>query len=327
MVFAVIWSLAAVATGLLSGFVIGRSYTLTHETKRLKEDRERTLGALIGLMECTDQLNSDVDIHQSELVSARQDIMDIDVSHDLSHLQDRLVENISRVVESNRRMENDLVVSRFQLEAQAQELDRTRLEARTDGLCAVGNRKAFDESTKFMVSRLQTSNSAFGMLLVDIDHFKRINDSFGHDAGDEVLVNIGQALKECVRPEDIVFRIGGDEFAILLEGVTDENAKSVGTRIRSTIERFDFNVGNQGSSTVVTMSMGLAVASQKDNCDSIFKRADQALYESKEQGRNRLQVAFANGEQPAETKPVDESATFSSYEQFKASFQDSFQDS
>jgi diguanylate cyclase len=324
MVLAITWSLAAVVTGLLSGFVIGRTYTLNNETKRLKEDRARTLSALISLMESTNQLNNDVDHHHNELVSARKDIMEIEPNHDFSHLQNRLVKNISRVVESNRRMENDLVVSRYQLEAQAQELDRTRLEARTDSLCAVGNRKAFDESTKFMISRLQTSDAAFGMLLVDIDHFKRINDSFGHDAGDEVLVNIGQALKECVRPDDIVFRIGGDEFAILLEGVSAETAKLVGTRIRSTIERFDFSVGNKGSSTVVTMSMGMAVASRNDNSETIYKRADLALYESKAQGRNRLQIAYPEGEEPAPAKPAeDKTGTFNSYEQFKASFQES----
>ena len=322
IIFVVIWSLAAVVTGLLCGFVIGRSYTLTHESKRLKEDRERTLGALVGLMESTDQLNNDVDVHNNELVSAQKDILDIDTGNDFNHLQSRLVKNISRVVESNRRMENDLVVSRFQLEAQAQELDRTRLEARTDSLCAVGNRKAFDESTKFMISRLQSNDSPFGLLLVDIDHFKRVNDTFGHNAGDEVLINIGRALKECVRPEDIVFRIGGDEFAILLEGVTSENAKPVGTRIRSTIERYDFSVGNRGNSTVVTMSMGLAVACSEDNCDSIYKRADSALYASKDQGRNRLQIIYADGAEPIEDKPTDEAPVINSYEQFKASFQE-----
>ena len=132
IIFVVIWSLAAVVTGLLCGFVIGRSYTLTHESKRLKEDRERTLGALVGLMESTDQLNNDVDVHNNELVSAQKDILDIDTGNDFNHLQSRLVKNISRVVESNRRMENDLVVSRYKLETQAQELDRTRHEARTD---------------------------------------------------------------------------------------------------------------------------------------------------------------------------------------------------
>lgn len=322
IIFAVIWSLAAVAAGLVSGFLIGRTYTLSHETKRLKKDRERTLSALIGLMNCTDQLNNDVDVHHNELVSAQKDIMDIDSNNDLSHLQNRLVNNISRVVESNRRMENDLVVSRYKLEAQAQELDRTRIEARTDSLCSVGNRKAFDESIKFMISRLQSNDSPFGLLLTDVDYFKRINDSFGHDAGDEVLVNIGRALKECVRPEDSVFRIGGDEFAILLEGVTNESSKSVGTRIRSTIERFDFSVDKQGSSTVVTLSMGLAVASRQDTCETIYKRADQALYDSKELGRNRLQFAFADGEEPAPEEPVEETAAYNSYEQFKASFQE-----
>lgn len=318
LAFVGIWSLSAVFVGLICGFVIGRMYTIKHEPKRLKEDREKTLGALLTLMESTDQLNNDVDVHNCELVSARDDLMDIDASDDVGQLQKRLMSNITRVVESNRKMENDLVVSRYKLESQAQELDRTRREARTDTLCEVGNRKAFDESIRFMISRLKCEQLPFGLLLVDLDHFKRINDTFGHNAGDEVLVSVGRALKECVRPEDIVCRIGGDEFAILLDGVTPENAKLVGNRIRSTIELYDFNVGNTGASTVVTMSMGLAVAGMQDDTRAIFERSDQALYKSKMLGRNRIAVILSDDDDEPTKQPEDAGNTASSYEQFKA---------
>ena len=78
-------------------------------------------------------------------------------------------------------------------------------------------------------------------MLIDVDHFKRINDTFGHQSGDKVLVSIGEALNECVRPEDFVARLGGDEFAIILDGLTTDNAALVGKRIRSTIELYNFH--------------------------------------------------------------------------------------
>lgn len=81
-----------------------------------------------------------------------------------------------------------------------------------------------------MVSRYQTEQAPFGLMLIDIDHFKRINDSFGHQAGDEDLTSIAKALKECVRPEDFVGRLGGDEFVILLDGLTQQAAKQVGEK-------------------------------------------------------------------------------------------------
>lgn len=319
ILFVGVWSLTSVGVGLLCGFFIGRIYTLSNEPKRLKRDREKTLKALLSVMQSTDQLNEDVDSHNSALQTAAQEIQHMESDNRLVELQQELVSNISHVVQSNRKLENDLVVSKFQLESQAQELDRTRKEARTDALCGVGNRKAVDETLQFMVSRYHSSQKPFGVMLVDIDHFKRINDTFGHQAGDDVLSSISSALKECVRPEDFVGRLGGDEFIIILEGLTADNADLVGTRIRSTIELYDFSIANSGQSTVVTMSMGLAVIQKEDTLETIYERADKALYKSKELGRNRLYTIVENGGSTAQ-ETTEEAGTETSYEDFKASF-------
>ncbi len=290
------WSLAAVGVGLTSGFFIGRAFTLSNEPQRLKKDRERTLQALAGLLESTEQLNDDVDTHNTALQSAQRELSevntDIEDAGNFGIVQSQLLGHISRVVKANRRLENDLTQSRYQLESQAQELDRTRKEARTDPLCKIGNRQAFNEHLTYRMSRFVQQNESFGLMIIDIDHFKRINDTFGHLPGDQVLVSIGEALKQCVRPEDFVARIGGDEFAIVLAGVSVENANFVGTRIRSTIELYNFEVGDdKGSNTVVTLSMGLAVTQAGDSKQSLYERADQALYRSKELGRNLLTVS------------------------------------
>ncbi len=301
VIFISAWSLAAVGVGLTCGFFIGRAFTLSNEPKRLKKDRERTLAALSGLLASTEQLNEDVDTHNTALESAQRDLEEVqpapEAAENYGSIQTELLGHISRVVQANRRLENDLTQSRYQLEIQAQELDRTRLEARTDPLCKIGNRKAFTEHLNYRLSRFIKQQDNFGLMIIDVDHFKRINDTFGHAAGDQVLVNIGEALKQCVRPEDFVARLGGDEFAVILDGLTDENAKFVGTRIRSTIELYDFQVGDEkGSTTVVTLSMGLAVATDGDGKQSLYERADQALYRSKELGRNRLYTIANNAD-------------------------------
>ena len=315
VLFICIWSWTTLGAGLLCGFFIGRFYTLKNETRRLKNDRDRTLSGLMALMNSTNQLNDDVDLHSVALQDASQEIDLLEREDHFDDLQTALMSNITRVFQSNRKLENDLVVSRFQLESQAQELDRSRSEARTDGLCNVGNRKAVDETLQFMVSRYQQDRKAsFGLMLVDIDHFKRINDTFGHQAGDEVLTSISFALKECVRPKDFVGRLGGDEFCIMLDGLSDVDVQLVGTRIRSTIELYDFSLNDSGQSTVVTMSMGLAVIEPTDNAESLYERADKALYKSKQLGRNRL-CMIAN--ESIETVGLTKVPDYASYDELK----------
>ncbi len=318
IIFISAWSIAAVGVGLTSGFFIGRSYALANIPKRLKKDRERTLKALSGLLESTEQLNEDVDCHNSALESAHRDLKEVKIEdtepESYGNLQNELLGHISRVVKANRQLESDLNLSKYELETQAQELDRTRKEARTDPLCKIGNRKAFNEHFHYKMSKFASKQEAFGLMIIDVDYFKRINDTFGHTSGDQVLVSIGAALKECVRPEDFVARIGGDEFAIILDGLNKDNATLVGNRIRSTIELYDFQVGDdKGSTTVVTLSMGLAVAHKNDDKQNLYERADQALYRSKELGRNRLHTisdiedadeSEAKTEQPSEPAPT-----------------------
>ena len=237
--------------------------------------------------------------------------------------------NIEHVVESNRRLEHDLVVSQYKLEAQAQELDRSRDEARTDALCKIGNRKAIDETLTYMVSRFQSKKQSFGLMIIDVDNFKRINDTFGHTAGDEALSSIAIALKECVRPSDFVGRLGGDEFVIMFDGLTVNNAIAVGERIRATIELYDFSINAKGLSTVATLSMGLAIVRQTDTTETLYKRSDAALYRAKELGRNRLFTVIDDSDLSKDSNPATQpnantepASDVSSYENFKASFDD-----
>ena len=308
LIFICAWSLAAVGVGLTSGFFIGRAYTLANEPRRLRKDRERTLAALSGLLESTDKLNENVDSHNVALETAKKGLEDATPEEAAPEMfgvfQSEILGHVSRVVKANRRLESDLTNSRFQFEKQAQELDRTRKEARTDPLCKTGNRKAFNETLNYRMSQFKQASENFGLMIIDVDHFKRINDTFGHISGDQVLVSIGTALKECVRPEDFVARLGGDEFAIILDGLTSENAAAVGNRIRSTIELYDFQVGDdKGSTTVVTLSMGLAVALEGDGKKDLYERADQALYRSKELGRNRLHTISTHEDESPGTSP------------------------
>lgn len=284
-----LWAFAGAGLGAIAGFVLGRRFTLANESRKLGKERRVIQDSLLRLIESTRKMTADVGSHNEKLAGVGKDVKEIKAQDDLQVLQEQLLRNIDCVVQTNQRMENDLAITKYQLENQAQELDRSKKEARTDGLCNVGNRKAFEEAINYMICRYRVDETSFALMLVDLDHFKRINDTFGHQAGDEVLISVGKALNECVRPDDVVTRIGGDEFAILLKGVSHENADLVGSRIRQTIELYNFSIGDgKNASTVVTMSMGLAVIQKGDEAADLYNRSDKALYRSKEFGRNRL---------------------------------------
>ena len=294
------WLLSGIGLGTFVGFFLGRIFTLKNESKKLAKEKASIFRSLSELIHSAEEITESVDRNNQSLANVEQDLKEIRPVVDFANLQSRFLGLIDKIVQNNQQMETDLAATKYRLESQAQELDRSRKEARTDMLCDVGNRKAFEEAIEFMQTQFNSRKISFALMLVDLDHFKSINDTHGHQAGDEVLISVGQTLKECVRPNDIVTRIGGDEFAMLLRNVNVENAESLIHRIRETIESHNFRIGEGESSTVVTTSMGVAIVQPDEEASTLYKRADQALYKSKELGRNCLTIASPSMAPPAE---------------------------
>lgn len=298
-----VWMLPCVLISLIIGAMIGQGIAQRAINLTLRTEREKLLKALQVLMVSTEQLTKDVDVHNSELVTVRKNVRNLQIEGELEQVQRQIMANISAVVEANRRMEDDLVVTRYQLQNQAVELDRTRLEARTDQLSGLSNRKCFDEALRFAVSSYKRRGASFALLLADVDHFKRINDTHGHQSGDKVVQKIGEMLTATCRSHDHIARFGGDEFGIILTRVDEEKARLAAARIREAVERTNFDVGVDNARIAVTFSMGLAFPLPSDGVDSIFQRADKALYEAKAQGRNRIQIQSSELPAPALQSP------------------------
>jgi diguanylate cyclase len=285
-----VWVLPLVLISIAIGCLMGRSYALRNLNRKIRREREQALKALRTIVQGAERLTSDVDSHNSELASVGQSVCDIKAGEEYHSIQKQLLEHIAEVIESNKRMEDDLVVTKYRLEKQAQELDRTRREARTDTLSGVANRKAFDEALQFSISNLKRNRKPFALLLMDVDHFKRINDAHGHQAGDHVVMRLGEAFRTHVRTKDFVGRYGGDEFAILLSRVLPDKAAEIADRIRISIQQTNFGFGDGAAKLAVTLSMGLACADSEEMAGTVFERADQALYKAKESGRNRFTI-------------------------------------
>ncbi len=173
--------------------------------------------------------------------------------------------------------------------------EELKTASRVDGLTGLYNRRywqeRFDEMHKLCVRREKPSTA----LMLDIDHFKRINDTYGHQAGDKVIKMLAALIKRCVRETDLAGRYGGEEFAIILNDSSVEDAKIVAERIRQLAQRLV--VEHEGESISFTVSLGLAQFSPDfKGAMAWLECADQALYEAKENGRNQYRIYAAPSE-------------------------------
>ncbi|GAB7021727.1 sensor domain-containing diguanylate cyclase [Salidesulfovibrio brasiliensis] len=168
------------------------------------------------------------------------------------------------------------------------ELEQLRLLALMDELTGVGNRRAAEEALRSAHRKLAVDGIPYGVLFVDIDHFKAINDTYGHDVGDDVLRMIASTLKEGLRERDAVFRWGGEEFMLVLGGSGRDGLCTVGERIRMLAEQSWLEVGDE--KVGVTVSMGGCTALAEADVETVVKCADEALYDAKQTGRNRVCV-------------------------------------
>jgi len=160
--------------------------------------------------------------------------------------------------------------------------------ASTDALTGLPNRRYFDEFCA-LLARRRRSDDAIGVLMIDIDNFKRLNDTFGHPAGDAVLKAVADAVAHAVRDEDVPARFGGEEFAVLLRNPSPTVALAVGERVRSAVAGLDLrSIGPDR----VTVSVGVAMArSSEQPISEIVDQADHALYRAKRLGRDRVVAA------------------------------------
>ena len=297
-----VWVVPCALICVALGAILGREFAIRKMSRQLRSERHALVKTLRTLMESTEQLHTDVGVHNSDLHSVQEVVAETSFQGDLQPIQEMLIGKIAEVTAANKRLEDDLVVTRYQLDEQSQVLDSTRKEARLDQLSGLGNRKSFDEAIKYAISSYKSKKVPFALVLADVDHFKRINDTHGHQAGDLVVARIGETLKQLCRDHDHVARYGGDEFAIVLMKVPREPAQGAAARIRAAIEQNNFSVGGNGGRISVTFSMGMSFPTEDDTVESIIERADRALYESKKRGRNQLQV-FA---EPVNTPDEDE---------------------
>jgi diguanylate cyclase (GGDEF)-like protein len=192
------------------------------------------------------------------------------------------------LTERNERQHRQMQVLGAQVRSLGHELESARRESETDPLTRIPNRKAFDEYLAGSVEMHKAFGQAMSLLVVDVDHFKTVNDGNGHSTGDEVLRNVANALvKVFLRKNDFVARMGGDEFAVILRETSEADARVLAERVLARIRSLRVAAASE-EILEVTVSIGLAKIEAADDEKMWLERADRALYLAKEAGRDRV---------------------------------------
>ncbi len=162
-------------------------------------------------------------------------------------------------------------------------------QAIRDPLTSLYNRRYFEEEVFNRILTAKTAKESYSILMIDADHFKRVNDTYGHKTGDKVLIELASTAEKALRDNDIVARYGGEEFVIFLDKANAEKAEVVAERLRQSMSSIVV-YSDEGEEVRFTVSIGVSSSDVSDNVDTLIKTADEALYRAKQTGRNRVEV-------------------------------------
>ena len=235
------------------------------------------------LQDLADEMSSSVGEHRSKLDQASQ-LLTSGANAGDEQLAELVVDVIGNVVRANQNLKTKLDTAEGRLQEQAVEIEAHMSRSLTDALTGLPNRREFNARLEERMGAWNRRRDVFSLLLIDVDHFKKLNDRYGHLAGDQVLATIGRALRGAIRREDAVARFGGEEFAILMPSTSLEQAIEVAQKVREAVARVAISRG--GQQIAVTVSGGLATIESNERVEALIQRADSALYAAKGAGRN-----------------------------------------
>ena len=224
--------------------------------------------------------NFDVSIGDfTEKIQAAETIQEI------LKVKDYLVIEMQKVREHSHTLHDELEKHRTATETLSKKLEESEARALVDALTNVLNRNAYNLKIGELVHEYKRYKEEWALLVLDIDHFKKFNDTYGHKTGDKVLKSVAATISNSIRVSDHIFRYGGEEFVVILSRINKETTKTLSEKIRREVERDYFVDGD--NELKVTMSIGAAIITPEDTEASLFERADKALYQAKQNGRNQ----------------------------------------
>ena len=260
-----------------------------NEYQELREELVMTiaqvLGTVVDMAGKSAISNATLERHMADLAVSSE-------PKDVLKVASKIMADTRSFVEQTQDFETNLMESTQEISVLKDELDHARRMASTDALTGLHNRRGFDNELIKAVENSHRRNDQFCLLILDIDHFKEVNDSHGHLVGDKVLIGIAQILQKQMRGKDYLSRFGGEEFAILLKQTPITGAFTVAESLRKVVEKLRLTHVKTGKQLDnVTISIGVASYRKGEEDKAFIQRCDKALYRAKKLGRNRTVLA------------------------------------
>lgn len=274
---------------------------------RMTNVSERMHARIEAVHEAIDSAMINANAYSGSLQMASGDLeRDISASA-MKQLANKLLSETRRMQETNQALEQKLQSSRDDILSLQRDLDNVRRESMLDPLTKIANRKSFDQGMDQAIADAESTGEPLCLMIIDIDHFKTFNDTYGHQTGDQVLRLVAMTLKSNIKGKDLAARYGGEEFVAILPSTDLEGAVIVAENIRRAIQAKELLKRSTNEKLGrITASFGVAAFGPGDTAATLIERADRCMYAAKHAGRNRVisQTALEAMQKAAEAKVV-----------------------
>jgi diguanylate cyclase len=259
----------------------------TRLSERIDNVGARVHDEIEQVMSMVDTALGTANTYSESLAGASEQLTPEADRESLRTIVESLVQTTAEMEQANQKLEARLSASKQEILRLQENLDTVRSESLTDPLTSLSNRKSFDAALHAAVAAAKASGEPLTLMMTDIDHFKKFNDTYGHLTGDQVLRLVAMSVKQNVKGQDIAARYGGEEFVVVLPNTALRPALTVADQIRRVVMNKELKKRSTGESLGrITISVGVATLAPDDTAQSLIGRADACLYSAKRQGRN-----------------------------------------
>ncbi|WP_419799059.1 MAG: GGDEF domain-containing protein [Terasakiella sp.] len=269
--------------------IFQKFFTLDQESATLHDATTRMESELARVMSTLDGADEDLSGLNVSLRDFSDQIAKTDDKSEILALTTKMNAHVTQVLEGRSAVEDELKNSLREISELKDDLERMRREALTDGLTGIANRKLFDLELRKSSMNAMANGEELALLMLDVDHFDRFNEHYGHQVGDQVLKLVAVTISECIKGQDTAARYGGDEFSVILPRTNLENAKRLAEHICKRVS--SKNVVNRSTGErlgKITMSVGVALFEYGEPVSQLLVRADRTLQEAMKNGYNQV---------------------------------------